>query len=95
MSDLVSESMDTKVESRQNSTPSTHGSNGNGLVSTRSYPARPAPTPGPTTDRPSHSANDTSTPHSGSSVLSPNNMGEKSMDILTTNDQGQSQYIGM
>jgi hypothetical protein len=94
MSDLVSESVDMKAGDRHNATHGTHEPNGETIALTRSYPVRPAATPVPAKKRSFGLANDTATSHSENSVLSTTSIGEKSMDFMTTDNQGQSQYIG-
>ena len=94
MSDLVSESLDTKAGDGHNATHNPGDPNGGTTASTRSYPARPAVTPIPPKKTPISRANDNATPHSENSVLSTSTPKGKSMDFVTTDFKGQSQYIG-
>ena len=94
MSDLASESSDTKSGDRPIVTHNTYDRNGRTTAATCSYPARPWSTPAPAKEGSSRLANGTATPRSESSILSPSNVEEKSTDLLATDFKGQSQYIG-
>lgn len=95
MSDPVSETMDVKAGDRAKANHNGYEHNGGGSVSMRAYPSRPTTgTPLSAKNGSSRAGNDTATPRSESSALSATNGDAKSMDFLTTDVKGQSQYIG-
>ena len=96
MSDLVSESLDTKVGNALKERHSPAEPNGRTIASTQCYPSRPAPTPTPAKTRSSCSSltNNTATPLSESSGLTPTTVEAKSTEFLHTDPKGQSHYIG-